>query len=144
MKPGISLIMISGMFLLGACGSGQPQENIKLTDSRKMSPLDAKLLAGQKVYDANCSACHDGSVGGAPKPGDSRAWQSRIVSGKAVLLLHAVQGLEGEKGTMPPRGGNPSLSDDEITDAIAYMTSKSEEGLSDGNQDPREPFEKYQ
>ncbi len=63
--------------------------------------------------------------------------------GKDVLFVRAVQGYEGKKGSMPPRGGNPELSDDEVKNAISYMTLNIGSGSSDSGSDVRTPLEKY-
>jgi cytochrome c5 len=135
---------ISGLFLLGACSAEQPPERVESTQSKKASAEELKLAAGKEVYESNCGGCHDAGVGGAPELGDKIAWNGRIAEGKDVLLSHSVDGFEGKKGMMPPRGGNTTLSDGEIKNAIAYMTSKIKRGPSDANQDIREPIEKYQ
>jgi cytochrome c5 len=38
-----------------------------------------------------------------------------------VLQDHAIKGFQGKQGVMPPKGGNPALSDDDIKNAIKYM-----------------------
>lgn len=64
-----------------------------------------------------CISCHGSGVLGAPRI-DSRAqWQPRVDQGFDVLLHHTVEGFK----SMPPRGGNPSLSDAELKRAVAYM-----------------------
>ena len=35
--------------------------------------------------------------------------------------LHATNGFKGAKGTMPPKGDNPGLSDADIKAAVQYM-----------------------
>jgi len=41
--------------------------------------------------------------------------------GTAGLLQSALKG----KGAMPPKGGNPSLSDDDVRAAVEFMVSQS-------------------
>lgn len=76
---------------------------------------------GEQVFTAVCTACHTAGVAGAPKVGDSAAWGSRIKEGFDTLLNAALHG----KGAMPPKGGNPALSDYEVARAVVYMTNKS-------------------
>lgn len=75
---------------------------------------DAK---GKSVYDASCAACHAAGVAGAPKPGDKAAWAQRLKTGKDTLYASVIKG----KNAMPPRGGNPSLTDDDIKAAVDYL-----------------------
>ena len=69
---------------------------------------------GKAVYDANCGGCHNNI---APKLGDKAAWAPRIAKGVDALTASATKG----KKRMPPRGGNASLSDDDLRAAVEYI-----------------------
>jgi cytochrome c5 len=75
--------------------------------------------AGKKVFDSVCTACHGTGVAGAPKFGDKAAWAPRIATGKETLYNAALHGLRA----MPPKGGNPSLSDADVKAAVDYMVA---------------------
>ncbi|MCB5363717.1 cytochrome c5 family protein [Pusillimonas sp. CC-YST705] len=75
---------------------------------------------GQQVYESTCTACHAAGVAGAPKTGDTAAWAPLIDSGMQALMKVALEG----KGAMPPKGGNPTLSDFEIERAVVYMANQ--------------------
>ncbi len=80
------------------------------------------LALGRSVWVANCEGCHAYGIAGAPLPNDSAAWAPRIAQGRDTLYQHALEGFFGPKGTMmPPRGGNESLSDEQVTAAVDYM-----------------------
>jgi cytochrome c5 len=81
----------------------------------------AAAADGKAVYDKVCFACHASGVAGAPKLGDKAAWAPRIKQGLNGLLASATKG----KGSMPPKGGDVSLSDDELSRAIVYMANQS-------------------
>lgn len=72
---------------------------------------------GKGVYDKTCVACHASGVAGAPKLGDKAAWGPRVGAGKEAMIATVVKG----KGAMPPRAGQPNLSDGEIGDAVDFM-----------------------
>ncbi|MDP2399819.1 MAG: c-type cytochrome [Burkholderiales bacterium] len=74
---------------------------------------------GKSVYESSCTVCHAAGVAGAPKTGDKAAWASRLKTGNSALVAAVVKG----KGAMPPKGGNMSLSDDDIQAAVDYMLS---------------------
>ena len=76
---------------------------------------------GESIVKATCAACHQTGVANAPKIGDAKAWAPRIKQGLKNLLASATKG----KGAMPPRGGDNSLTDDEVTRAIVYMANQS-------------------
>ena len=75
---------------------------------------------GETVYQGLCHACHAAGLAGAPKPDDTEAWAERAAKGLDAMVATAIQGLGG----MPPRGGNPALTDEEIRLAIEYMLAQ--------------------
>ena len=74
---------------------------------------------GKKTYETVCFACHGAGVAGAPKFGDKAAWAPRVARGKDALHASALKG----KGAMPPKGGNPALSDADVAAAVDYMVA---------------------
>ncbi|MBL8467865.1 c-type cytochrome [Methyloversatilis discipulorum] len=93
----------------------QPVAQLALGEPEAKGPK-----TGEQIYKGACAACHDAGMAGAPKLGDSGAWASRIATGLDALVKSAING----KGAMPAKGGNASLSDEEITRAVAYMGNK--------------------
>ena len=83
-------------------------------------------VAGQGVYDKACQACHNMGIAGAPKVGDAAVWADRVKQGMDTLNDHAINGYQGPNGVMPAKGGNMSLSDDEVKNAVAYMVESSQ------------------
>jgi len=80
---------------------------------------------GQQVYRAACFACHDAGIAGAPKLGDKGQWAKHIGKGLDTLYASAVNGVQGSAGAMPPKGGNPALSNAEVRAAVDYMVARS-------------------
>jgi cytochrome c5 len=76
---------------------------------------------GKAVYDKVCFACHAQSVAGSPKLGDKQAWAPRIQQGVDTLVQSVTKG----KGAMPPKAGNPALTDAELRAAVEFMVSQS-------------------
>lgn len=77
--------------------------------------------SGEEVYKTVCAACHGTGVLNAPKTGDKAVWAKFIQEGLDVLTRDAIKGIR----QMPPRGGNPDLSDIEVARAIVYMANQS-------------------
>ena len=75
---------------------------------------------GEQVVTAVCSACHAAGALGSPKIGDKAAWGPRIAQGYETLIKHAIEGIR----SMPARGGNPDLTDNEVANAVAYMANQ--------------------
>jgi cytochrome c oxidase subunit 2 len=74
---------------------------------------------GKAVYEQTCQMCHAQGLMAAPKLGDQPGWQSRLAQGEATLVSHAINGIR----TMPPKGGNMTLSDAQVQAAVGYMIS---------------------
>lgn len=83
-------------------------------------------VIGKKVFGTTCSMCHASGLAGAPKPGNKDEWAPRIAKGMDVLHKHAIEGFTGDSGMMPARGGNASLSDEEVMAAVDFMVAQSQ------------------
>lgn len=84
-------------------------------------PTSAAIADGKATFDKTCKMCHATGLAGAPKLGDKADWAARGKQGIDTLVQHAIQGFKGNKGFMPPKGGNPGLSDADVRDAVQYM-----------------------
>ncbi len=73
--------------------------------------------SGAEIVQAACAACHTTGVAGAPKTGVAEDWTARAAQGMPVLLDRAINGYKG----MPAKGGNPTLSDEDVKKAVIYM-----------------------
>lgn len=87
----------------------------------------AGAQSGEQVVKSVCATCHQAGVAGAPKIGDKAAWGPRIKLGQAALVQAALKG----KGAMPPKGGNASLSDDDVARAVAFMANQAGAGFKE-------------
>ena len=86
--------------------------------------VQVKERDGQQVYQASCVACHGAGIAGAPKAGDKSQWSTRLSKGTEALYLSALTGLQSPAGVMPAKGGNPSLSDQEIKASVDFMIAQ--------------------
>jgi cytochrome c5 len=75
------------------------------------------MRSGTDIYTAACSACHSSGAAGAPKIGDTAAWNPRIAKGMDTLLTNSINGINA----MPARGLCMDCTDAEIKAAIEYM-----------------------
>lgn len=78
-----------------------------------------KVIDAKQIIAANCAMCHEGGLMGAPKIGSEEQWAPRIAQGKETLVSHAINGIR----TMPARGGNAKLSDEEVAAAVIDMAN---------------------
>lgn len=88
-------------------------------------------ISGADIYKGTCAACHardlagvDG-VGTRLAPSDfvtsmsEQALAEFIAQGRTIDDPDSVMGLD-----MPPKGGNPSLSDQDLLDVSAYLQAQ--------------------
>ena len=84
------------------------------------SPLAALAEPGENTYKQVCAGCHGAGVLKAPKFGDKAQWAPLIAEGQVTLTAHGYVGVRG----MPAKGGNPNLTVEGFSDAVAYMVNK--------------------
>ena len=127
----IVLIVMLTQLVTGSAGFGK--DNPGMSDeaiAKRLKPVGEVVVmdasapktekTGQQVVETVCAACHASGALNAPKIGDKDAWAKRIAEGYEMLTQHALKGLR----QMPPRGGNPDLSDTELARAVAYMANQ--------------------
>lgn len=82
--------------------------------------------SGQEIYARGCLACH-GSDGTGSLPGvpDLTDPSGALSQDSAVLLEHVKAGVQRPQSpmAMPPRGGDPSLTDADLEATLDYMRS---------------------
>lgn len=93
-------------------------ERLQKIGSVEIRDANRPLQSGEAVYKAQCAACHEAGVAGAPKLGDAAAWAPRIKLGYETLLKSSLEG----KGAMAPQGGG-NFSDVEVGRAVVYMAN---------------------
>jgi disulfide bond formation protein DsbB len=91
--------------------------------------LDAMTVAhGKAVFTATCSVCH--GTDGRGKPGQGKNLTTSLFSlrtgdSKLVEFIKAGRPVTDPLNTtrvpMPPKGGNPGLTDEQLSAVVAYM-----------------------
>lgn len=113
--------LLAALFLaliLAACGPSAPQYT------------EAMLTDGQKTFTGTCSACHGEEGKGLPNLGKDFT-TSEFVREKTdqemidFLKVGRPSGdpLNTTGVDMPPKGGNPSLTDDQLLNVVAFVRS---------------------
>ena len=99
-----------------ACGGGAP----------KATP--EQLAAGEKVFMTTCATCHGKDGHGLPKLGkDQHANPFIRENSEAQLIDYVKTGrLAGDPlnttgVAMPPKGGNPALTDTDVANVVSYI-----------------------
>ncbi len=105
------VLMISTAFP----ASHRPQEFLK--------SIEHNPKGSEKIYQHFCQNCHSEHPLipiGAPRLGDTKAWQTRIAKGKKLILQHTLEGYH----LMPARGGCFECSDAQLEAVVDWMMSK--------------------
>jgi len=131
--PVITVVLLSQLAVdsMGESGKNSPGMTPEEV-AQRLKPVGEVTIAtgpsaekqektGEEVVKEVCGACHTAGVLNAPKIGDKKAWTERFKIGEAALLKHDIDGIR----QMPPRGGNPALSDREVQAALEYMARQS-------------------
>jgi cytochrome c5 len=89
----------------------------EVAEVTEASAAVSESTAPTDIYASFCHVCHETGVAGAPRRGDSAAWEPRIAAGIDALYQSALTG----KGAMPPRGNTTSASDDDIKATVDFL-----------------------
>lgn len=115
----LTSIMIVLVSLISACGAGAPAP----TPTPRGS-----ATAGKDKFEGTCSACHGPDAKGKPGLGKDLT-TSAFAMGKTddELVAFVVHGrdpsdpLNTTGVAMPPRGGNPALTENDLYDIVAFV-----------------------
>ena len=115
----ITAIMILLALILAACGgSAEPT----------YAPDD--VAQGQEFFAGTCSACHGPDAKGLPNLGKDLTTSEYVQDNDDQTLLTLLK--EGRPSghelnttgvDMPPKGGNPALSDEDLSAIVAFLRS---------------------
>lgn len=130
---GVGVLMV---FVLAACG-GKKEEpapaaaNQPVAQAAELPAAPAGDAAkGKQLFTASCSACHGPNGEGVQGLGKDMQ-HSEFIAGLSdeELLAFIKRGrpigdpLNTTGVDMPPKGGNPALSDEQLLDIIAFIRS---------------------
>ena len=94
------------------------------TVSSAVDVADADSGGGaEDSYSKTCATCHAIGVAGAPKLGDTAAWQPRLAKGLDTLYESAINGMAPG---MPAKGMCFTCSDDDLKAIVDYMVESSQ------------------
>ncbi len=104
-------------------------------ESKQPKVASGKVSAGEgkKVYAKYCAACHTTGSAGAPVLGDASAWDPLIKLGVDKIYANAINGIN----SMPPKGGCPTCSDNQIKAAVDYLIQQAKGGTTVAKPKPR-------
>ena len=134
------IILITALsLLLVACGGGDSDSSSGGSGSSSgesdsgSQTSEGDAVAGEPLYQGTCSACHGPDAKGLPSLGkdlttsefthdsSNQELVEFVKVGRPVSDPANTQGID-----MPPKGGNPALSDEDILNIIAYLRTLEE------------------
>ncbi|MFO0831498.1 MAG: c-type cytochrome [Phycisphaerales bacterium] len=90
--------------------------------------LAGYIASGKRIFGSTCIACHGAGGAGIQGNGKKLADNAFVQSLDDEALLKFVQGGRAPSDPrnttgiqMPPKGGNPALSEDDLLDVISYL-----------------------
>jgi len=119
------LIVVVSAIILSACGGGASEPA-----ATEAGPV-GDPVAGKTAYESTCIACHGADLKGMTGLGKDLTTSEFVKSKSDADLVAFVkvgrpasdpantQGVD-----MPPKGGNPALTDDDLLNIVAYLRSK--------------------
>ena len=116
-----ALAAVTLIMILAACGGGPAQPTAAPTPS-------GDATKGKTDFAGTCSACHGPDAKGLPNLGKNLV-TSEFVGSKTdaelVEFLKVGRPVTDPLNTtgvmMPPRGGNPAFTDQDLADIVAYI-----------------------
>jgi disulfide bond formation protein DsbB len=124
-------ILLVASSLLTACGGGAPAATPTPSVTPKPTEPPGDPAAGKIAYEKTCIACHGADLKGMPNLGKDLT-TSEFVKGKTNLEMldflkvgrPASDPLNTQGVDMPPKGGNPALTDADLLNIVVYVRSQ--------------------
>ena len=116
----LSAALALGLAACGGGASGTPTPAGPVGDA----------LKGQTLFTGTCSACHGPDATGVVGLGKDLTTSTFVADNSDVQLMDFIK--TGRPASdpanttgvdMPPRGGNPALTDQDLTDIISFLRS---------------------
>ena len=128
----ISLMLIAAL-ALAACGGGkdEPAPEAAAGQASAAEPMaSGDAESGQKFYMMSCSSCHGPAgegVQGLGKDMTTSEFIADLSDAELVEFIKIGRDANHPDNTtgvaMLPKGGNPSLTDEQLNDIVAYVRS---------------------
>jgi len=120
----IVLLLLVAALLLAACGGGGA------APAQKPAEAKGDAAKGKTVFAGTCASCHGPDAKGLPGLGKDLTTSEWVSAQSDTQLLKfvktgrpAADQLNTTGIDMPPKGGNPALTDADIENVIAYVRS---------------------
>lgn len=130
----IGVVLAALILVLAACGGGEEKAEAPSAAPAAQQEVAAALVGdaahGKDVYGILCIACHGPEAQGVQGLGKNLVTSEFIGQQTDAQMVEFIKkGREAGDPlnttgiAMPPKGGNPALSDQEIADIVAFLRS---------------------
>ena len=130
-------LLLALLLVASACGDGKDEEPASdLAEAAAVEAAEAEpamvgdAAAGEQVYQTTCVACHGPDAKGVQglgkslHPSDSDFISERT-DDELVEYIKVGRRIDDPLNTtgidMPPKGGNPAMTEEEMYNVVAYM-----------------------
>jgi disulfide bond formation protein DsbB len=122
MKRLTAILFLITLMILSACGGG--------SERAASTPSSGEPQDGQALFVSNCSTCHgptgDG-ITGLGKPLTTSEFVGGLSDEELIGFIKVGRPAGDPQNTsgvaMPPKGGNPSLTDEQLQAIVGYIRS---------------------
>lgn len=135
----IALILLLAGLLIGCGGGDSGSSNSgNGSESVEVKPREAEVaagdpVAGEKQFQQLCSACHGPDAKGMPSLGKDLTTSDFLKTKSDAEFVEFIKtgrpSSDPENTTgidMPPKGGNPALTEENMHDIVAYVRTLEE------------------
>ena len=119
-------LVAAAVMILAACGGDDDSDGAANGGSGSAAAGNAE--SGQVWYDGTCSTCHgEAGIGieGLGKALIANAFVAERSDDEMIAFIKVGRPASDPANTtgvdMPPKGGNPSLDDQQLADIVAYL-----------------------
>jgi disulfide bond formation protein DsbB len=121
----LAVLLVTAL-ILAACGGGTPEP----TPIPPSPTPSGDPEAGEVAFQGTCSSCHGPDATGIEGLGKNlrtSTWVTEQTDEELVQFVLTGRPASDPLNTtgvdMPPKGGNPALTEDNINDIVAYLRS---------------------
>ena len=122
----VILLVVVAALALTACGGGGGAA----TASQKPAAPKGDAMKGKAVFEGTCISCHGPDAKGLPGLGKDLTTSEFVAQQTDKQLVDFIKKgrpasdpANTNKVDMPPKGGNPALTDQDLVNVIAFVRS---------------------
>ena len=123
----VILLVVVAALALAACGGGGGAAS---TTSQKPAAPQGDAAKGKTVFEGTCFSCHGPDAKGLPGLGKDLTTSQFVAQQTDKQLADFIKKgrpasdpANTNKVDMPPKGGNPALTDQDLVNVIAFVRS---------------------